>query len=516
MSALTLAELASLLSPFGAVLVGDGEVRVSGITEDSRRVEPGSLFVARRGAHFDGALAVPDVFARGAAACLCQKGTVPATPRVEVDDLARAFGVAAHAIVGDPSRTLPTIGITGTNGKTTTSMLVEAALGRLLEGRERSALAAASGALVGRIGTLGFFLGGQKMGDTLTTPLAGDLATGLALSRDRGARAVVMEVSSHALDQARVFGTRFRVAAFTNLSQDHLDYHGSLEAYGAAKERLFTEYEPTVSVINLDDDFGAALAARLVGSGRRVIGVCARREAVKEGMASRLVRARGARFDLGGIITEIEADGERATLESRLVGRHNLENLLVALGVLLGLGFGLEPSVRALSSALSVPGRLERVDEPSDDLLAVVDYAHTPDAIERVLDALREVGAESLVCVFGCGGDRDRRKRPLMGRAVAERATEVWLTSDNPRTESPEAILADVRPGLSGAQVTVHEEIDRRSAIREAVLGAPPGSVVAVLGKGHETVQIVGTETFPFDDRVEVRAALTLRREARS
>lgn len=516
MPALTLAELASLLSPFGAELIGDGAVLVQGISEDSRRAGAGCLFVARRGARFDGTQAVPEVLAAGAAACLCQRGTVSATPRVEVDDLARAFGVAAHAILGEPSRTLPTIGITGTNGKTTTSMLVEAALVRLFEQRERSALAAASGSLVGRIGTLGFFLGGEKLGDTLTTPLAGDLAASLALAEGRGARAVVMEVSSHALDQARVFGTRFRVAAFTNLSQDHLDYHGSLEAYGAAKERLFVEYEPTVSVINLDDDFGAELATRLVRSGRRVIGVCARRDAVKDGMASRLVRARGARFDLGGIVAEIEADGERATLESRLVGRHNLENLLVALGVLLGLGFGLAPAVRALSEALSVPGRLERVDEPTDDLLAVVDYAHTPDAIERVLDALREVGAESLVCVFGCGGDRDRKKRPLMGRAVAERATEVWLTSDNPRTECPEAILADVRPGLSGARVTVHEEVDRRSAIREAVLGAAPGSVIAVLGKGHETVQIVGTETLPFDDRVEVRAALTMRREARS
>lgn len=516
MSRLSLAELETRLSPFGAVLVGDADAQVSGITEDSRRAGVGSLFVARRGARFDGTAVAHEVLARGAAACLCRKGTVEATPRIEVDDLARAFGVAAHAILGEPSHAVPTIGITGTNGKTTTSMLVDGALTRLFEHRERSALPAASGSLVGRIGTLGFFLGDEKVGDTLTTPLAGDLAADLALARERGARAVVMEVSSHALDQARVFATSFRVAALTNFSQDHLDYHGSLEAYGAAKERLFFEYEPQVSVINLDDEFGARLAARLVGSGRRVIGVCARRDAVLDGMASRLVRARTARFDLGGIVAEIEADGERATLESRLVGRHNLENLLVALGVLVGLGFGLVPSVRALSSALSVPGRLERVDEPSDDLLAVVDYAHTPDAIERVLDALREVGAASLVCVFGCGGDRDRKKRPLMGRAVAERATEIWLTSDNPRTENPEAILADVRPGLLGVRATVHEELDRRSAIREAVLGAPSGSVVAVLGKGHETAQIVGTETFPFDDRVEVRAALTLRREARS
>lgn len=486
--------LTEKLAAEGALrLVGDASTEITGLTEDSRRVEGGALFVARRGTRGDGLEHLPLARERGALALLTSSASRSEfEPRLETADVPEALGILAQYLVGDPSATLPVIGITGTNGKTTTSSLVEQALAVL--GRRPA-----------RLGTLGLYVDRTFVRDTLTTPSAEDLADCLRTAKERGASELVMEVSSHALDQKRTAGVRFAVTAFSNLSQDHLDYHGDMDRYGAAKARLF-EGESAQAVINVQDPFGARLAARLP----RVLSVA-------------LDPAWGAQLSVGertlsrmGITLEVLFQGQRASIESPLVGEFNAHNLLLACGILLALGIPLASAALSLSRTGSVPGRLERCDGPGDDLVALVDYAHTPDAVERVLAAAAELGASRVVCVLGCGGDRDRKKRPLMGRAAAEGADEVWVTSDNPRSEDPAAIARDVLSGTAGGRAKIVTEIDRKRAIFGAISGAPPGSVVLVLGKGHETYQLIGSEVLDFDDRVEVRSALAGRRGSRS
>jgi UDP-N-acetylmuramoyl-L-alanyl-D-glutamate--2,6-diaminopimelate ligase len=490
-NATSLSELAALLSGLSPRVIGDPEVRVVGVRQDSRRVEPGELFVARRGGKTSGAGYAEQAAERGARALLIERGEPwPATrlPLVEVSDVKLALALAAEAVYGYPSRALDVVGVTGTNGKTTSTFLIEQGL-------------AALGKRPARLGTLGFEMAGQTFADTLTTPEADDIARCLLEVERRGGSHLVMEVSSIALVQRRVSGLHFKAAAFTNLTQDHLDFHGSLEAYAEAKAELFTELRPECSVIHVGDAFGAELARR-----------------VRSGLLT--VARRGA--DVWVAESELSARGLRATivtpkgeceLQSGLVGEHNLENLLVALGVLLGLGMSPEHAGRALSGSAQVPGRLERCEGPGDDLLVAVDYAHTPDALARALAAVRTLGSGRVVCVFGCGGDRDPKKRAPMGEAVARGADYAYLTSDNPRSESPQAIVDQILPGLAAAAGDFEVELDRAAAIERAILAARPGDLLLIAGKGHEDYQIVGGEKRHFDDREQARLALALRRE---
>jgi UDP-N-acetylmuramoyl-L-alanyl-D-glutamate--2,6-diaminopimelate ligase len=490
-TSVTLDDVRTELAAVGATLVGDGGVVVRGVRQDSRAVHAGDLFCARTGGRADGASFAAAAVKNGALAVLAEQGVaLPelGVPVLRVTDARRAIGAAAELVYGHPSRALALVGITGTNGKTTTTLLVDHALRAL-------------GARPGRLGTLGFAFGEDADEGTLTTPEADDISRALRSVVARGATHFVMEVSSHALSLARVDALRFRVAAFTNLTQDHLDFYPSMREYGAAKARLFTELLPERAVINGDDAFGAELLRGFPG-------------AVVTGRSElSTLRVLESTLDARGVSARLRTpSGAEVTLASRLIGEHNLENLSTALGVLLALGFDPAAAAHALESAPSAPGRLERCDGEGDDIAVLVDYAHTPDALERVLAALRRVSSGELVCVFGCGGDRDPKKRPKMGSAAARGADRVILTSDNPRTEDPRAIARDVLPGLALGPALATTELDRTRAIESAVLSAPPGAVVLIAGKGHETYQIVGTEKHPFDDRVVARQALVRRR----
>ncbi len=486
----SLNELAVALAELSPRLVGDGAVRLMGVRQDSRQVRPGELFVARKGGKTSGVVHAQGAAAAGAVALLVERGEpLPALrlPILEVTDVKRALALAAEAVYGAPSQAIDVIGVTGTNGKTTTTFLIEQGL-------------SAAGAKPARLGTLGFEMGGQSFGDTLTTPEADDIARCLVEVRQRGGSHLVMEVSSIAVVQQRVAGLRFRAAAFTNLTQDHLDFHGTLEAYGEAKAQLFTQLSPENSVIHVGDAFGRQLATR-VRAGLLTVG----RTSADVSVAEATLSARG----IQARVFTPKGDSE---LHSPLVGEHNLENLLVALGVLVGLGMAPPDAGRALSSAPQVPGRLERCDGPEDDVLVVVDYAHTPDALTRVLAAVRALGEGRVLCVFGCGGDRDPLKRAPMGEAVGRGADYAYVTSDNPRTESPSAIVDAILPGFSAASAAYEVELDRAVAIEKAILAARAGDVVLVAGKGHEDYQIVGADKRHFDDREQARRALTLRR----
>jgi UDP-N-acetylmuramoyl-L-alanyl-D-glutamate--2,6-diaminopimelate ligase len=487
--------------PMPATVAGDASIRVRGVRHDSRLIEAGDLFVARRGASFDGARFVRDAIARGATAVLAAPEEVEAAsaagvPVVTVEDPGAALGYVASAIYGHPSFALEVIGVTGTNGKTTTIHLARAAID--------GALGMPS---CGVLGTVGQAFGSWHAPTGHTTPEADELARTMAGMRDAGATHVAMEVSSHALELGRVRGVRFRVAAFTNLTQDHLDFHGSLRSYGEAKARLFTELGPGAAVLNVGDPFGRELAARVRAP---LVRVSAQPDAQAD------IVPLQTRIDARGILATVRTPGGPIELASRLIGGHNLENLLVALGIAHALELDLGRAAAALSVEPNVPGRLERCDAPGDDLLALVDYAHTPDALARVLDAVREVAGSGRVwCVFGCGGDRDPTKRGPMGEAVARRADVAVVTNDNPRSEEPTAIADAVIRGVRAGGREPIVELDRRKAIEVAIRSASAGDVVLVAGKGHEDYQVVGTVAQPFDDRIETKRALSERRQSR-
>jgi UDP-N-acetylmuramoyl-L-alanyl-D-glutamate--2,6-diaminopimelate ligase len=483
--------LLSVLAAEAPRLLGDGSVRLFGVRQDSRQVQPGDLFVARSGGKVSGASFAKAAVERGAVALLAERGApLPelTVPLIEVADARRSLALAAEAVYDNPSRALEVVGITGTNGKTTSAWLVERAL-------------AGVGAKPARLGTVGFAFGGQSVDSALTTPEADDISRYAARARDAGGTHFVMEVSSIALTLERVRALHFSVAAFTNLTQDHLDFHGSMAEYAETKARLFTALEPESSVLNVDDAFGAQLATRAHG---RVIRVSKREGAD--------VHPERVTVDAQGIRGSIRTPSGLVELDSRLVGQHNLDNLLLALGVLEALGMDLTLAALALGAAPQVPGRLERCDEAGDDILVLVDYAHTPDALERVLDAVRSMTTRRVLCVFGCGGDRDPQKRPKMGQAVGSRADYAIVTNDNPRSEDPAAIARAVEAGLQQTSGAYEVELDRAKAIERAVLMAGPEDVVLIAGKGHEPYQIIGAETRDFDDRVEARRALLLRR----
>ncbi|HEX7480264.1 MAG TPA: UDP-N-acetylmuramoyl-L-alanyl-D-glutamate--2,6-diaminopimelate ligase [Polyangiales bacterium] len=477
---------------------GDASVKVRGVRHDSRNVEPGDLFVAIAGAGSDGATFAEAAIARGAVAVLSQRPLPLRVPVAVADDGLVSLARVATLLYDDPTRQLGVVGITGTNGKTTTAYLLESVL-------------QAAGGKPAVIGTVSFRGPGGVRQATHTTPMADDL---MRLSRwavDTGATHLLLEVSSHGLAQHRVDGVRFAVAAFTNLTQDHLDFHGSMAEYEQAKRRLFTELAPDTSVVNIDDAAGASIARSVRGKLLR----CSRH-------ASDEAEVRVLQWvsDRQGIRADVATPAGRLALHSPLIGEHNLENLLVAVGCAHALGIAPALIASGLASAVGAPGRLERVAHPQD-VLVFVDYAHTPDALSRVLRAVRKTTPGRVIVAFGCGGNRDAGKRPLMGRAAAELADLVVLTSDNPRNEVPEAIVAQIEAGVSASSLAHCEpeafvrsergyavQVDRRAAIRLALRAARAGDSVVLAGKGHETVQIIGSQQLPFDDRVEARAAI--------
>ncbi len=482
-----------LLSALEVVrVVGLPPREVRGLAADSRRVALGDCFVAVPGLRQDGRRFVRDAVGRGAALVVTEGeplGEVPVA-QVLVPSARAALARLAAAWFGHPSRHLLVVGITGTNGKTTTSYLVDA----LLQAR---------GLKTGIIGTIQYRLGDETRPAGQTTPEALDLQAMLARMHGDGVRAVSMEVSSHALALSRVEELTFDVAVFTNLTQDHLDFHGTLDEYRRAKRRLFELLERSpkpgrTAVVNADDPSGAEMV--------RGLSVPVLTFGLGPGAA-----VRAARWDssLEGIRLQAETPRGRVEVRSPLIGEHNVMNLLAAVGV--GLALGLEPAVigPALGGVDAVPGRFERV-QAGQPFLVVVDYAHTPDALERVLATARKLTQGRVGVVFGCGGDRDRGKRPIMGEIAARLADRLWVTSDNPRTEPPEAIIDEIVAGVrrAGAEGRASRLADRRQAIRAALAWAEPGDTVVIAGKGHETYQIVGARVLPFDDREVARQVL--------
>jgi UDP-N-acetylmuramoyl-L-alanyl-D-glutamate--2,6-diaminopimelate ligase len=468
---------------------GTPPAAVTGVADDSRKVERGECFVAVPGLRQDARRFVPDAVARGAALVVVEGAAVPGVgvPQVVVPSARAAVAHLASAWHDHPSRAMTLVGITGTNGKTTTSYLVEALLHAL-------------GLATGVVGTVGYVGGTTAMEASQTTPDALQLTELLARMRDDGVRGVAMEVSSHALAQARADALAFDVAAFTNLTQDHLDFHGTFDEYRRAKRRLFEltarSLKPRrVAVVNADDPAGAAMVEGLP------------LEVLRFGLgAGADVRAVEHASGIEGIRMTVATPAGQMTVRSPLIGEHNVMNLLTAIGV--GRALGLPPDAigAALAGVGAVAGRFEQV-KAGQDFLVVVDYAHTPDALERVLTTARKLTGGRLGVVFGCGGDRDRGKRPIMGGIAARLADRVWVTSDNPRSERPQAIIDEIVAGVAGTTGHVTEP-DRRAAIRAAIEWARRGDTVVIAGKGHESYQIVGSEVLSFDDRAIAKEML--------
>ena len=462
-------------------------VPIHSIAYDSRRVGPGSLFVAIPGLQTDGHRYLAAACDAGAAACLVERpDEAPARDDVTVvavDNARRALALASAAFHGWPGHHLTLVGVTGTNGKTTTTYLVEAML-------------TAAGRIPGLIGTIQVRIGGETREAKNTTPESLDLQQILAEMVEKGHDSVAMEVSSHALDLERVCGCRFAVGVFTNLTQDHLDFHGDMAGYLAAKQRLFRELEASAAaVINTDDPHGADMAAvtpaRVISYGI-------------EGDAE--VRATHVRHGDDGTRFHLSTPVGETDVTMRLAGRFNVYNALAAVGTALALGLPLDIITRTLAEIAPVRGRFETVCE-GQPFRVVVDYAHTPDGLENILQSARAITEGRVLAVFGCGGDRDRTKRPRMG-AIAQRLAHLaYVTSDNPRSEEPQAIIDDIVAGMDGPTPPVILA-DRRAAIEAALLAARPGDCVVIAGKGHETYQIIKNQTLHFDDAEVAREML--------
>jgi UDP-N-acetylmuramoyl-L-alanyl-D-glutamate--2,6-diaminopimelate ligase len=470
-------------------------IQVTGVTHDSRQVRTGDLYAALPGEHHHGADFAVQAARGGAAAILTdplgrERAGLAGLPVVIVRDPRAVLGAVAADIYGHPSRDLLMIGVTGTNGKTTTAYLLDAGL-------------RVAGHRTGLIGTVETRLRDEIVTATRTTPEAPELQALLAVMRERGVTAVAMEVSSHALALGRVDGITYDVALFTNLSQDHLDFHFSLESYYRAKAELFTEERSHAAVVNIDDSYGRRLAneARVpvttfscTGTG----GADWRAEQMRH-------HPRGSTF------TVVGPRGVHADAEVCLPGRFNVANALGAIVALVTAGVPLDDAILGVADCAGVPGRMEAIDA-GQPYLAVVDYAHTPDAVETLLVALREVTKGRLIAVLGAGGDRDRAKRPLMGEAAARLADVLVITDDNPRSEDPEAIIRAILSGAQqvpdSARAEVHVEHDRAAAIGYAVRAAGPVDTVVVAGKGHETGQEINRVIRPFDDRAVLRHAI--------
>lgn len=461
------------------------------LTLDSRKVRPGDLFLAVPGTQQDGRVHIADAIARGAAAVAYEaEGALPMTAHsaelVALKGLAGQLSAIAGRFYGEPSRGLHLIGITGTNGKTSVSQLLAQALDLL-------------GERCGIVGTLGNgFYNALALGRHTTPDPIGVQAT-LAEMKKAGARAVAMEVSSHGLHQGRVAALAFDVAVFTNLSRDHLDYHGSMQAYGEAKAALFAWSGLRCRVLNLDDAFGRELAAAEQPS--RLIGYSLENPAA-------YLYCRDIRFDEQGVRATLVTPRGEGHLRSSLLGRFNLSNLLAVVGALLGMDYALDEILKLLPQLQGPVGRMQRLGGVKQPLL-VVDYAHTPDALEKVLEALRPHVKGRLLCLFGCGGDRDRGKRPLMAAVVERLADGVLVTDDNPRSEAPEQIFNDIRAGFANPEAVqfVH---GRGQAIAQLVAAASADDVLVLAGKGHEDYQEINGERQPFSDLIEAGKALAV------
>ena len=469
-------KLSEVMAGAGVPAVAD--VEISDLAYDSRAVRPGTLFFCVPGFTSDGHDYAPTAVEHGAAALVVERPLHLGVPEVQVPDARAAMAPAAAAFHGDPTRALDVVGVTGTNGKTTTAFLVRA----LLE---------ADGRQTGLLGTVTSIVGGEERAVVRTTPEAFDLQRDFAAMRDGGDVACAMEVSSHALELHRADAIHWAVAIFTNLTQDHLDFHPTMADYFAAKRRLF-EAGPRAAVVNVDDPYGRRLAEELP-------------DALTFGVESpdAAVRATDVAFGLTGSTFTVEG----RTVGTPLPGRFNVLNALGALAAARALGVADNTSIAALAGAGRVPGRFEPV-EAGQPFAVLVDYAHTPDSLENVLRAAREIAQRRVIVVFGAGGDRDRGKRPLMGRAARTLADLVVVTSDNPRSEDPEAIIAEITEG-TGSGPGVEAMVDRRAAIGHAVALAQEGDVVVIAGKGHEQGQeFAGGRKIPFDDVTVAREAL--------
>ena len=476
---------------------GARAVEVSALAYDDRRVAPGTVFFCVRGLTRDGHVFAATAVERGAAALVVDHPLGTGVPEVVVPDVRAAMAPAAARLAGDPTGTLTTVGITGTNGKTTTAFLVRA----LLE---------ADGRPTGLLGTVAQIVGGRELDAGRTTPEAIDLQPRFAEMTAAGDRACVMEVSSHALALGRADAIHWAAAIFTNLTQDHLDFHPTMEDYFHAKARLFADAGDAPKVVDVDDPYGR----RLAGMHPDALTVALDAEDAR-------FRATDVRTGLRG--SSFVVDGRELT--TPLTGRFNVRNALQAYVAAVALGVGEDVAAAALADAGRVPGRLEPVDA-GQPFAVLVDYAHTPDSLHNVLQAAAGVldadrdaagpGAERgrAICVFGCGGDRDRGKRPLMGRVAATEADVAIATSDNPRSEDPGSILDAVMEGTEGGTATVERIEDRHAAIERAIALARPGDVVLITGKGHEQGQQFARETVPFDDRVVAREVLAARTAA--
>jgi UDP-N-acetylmuramoyl-L-alanyl-D-glutamate--2,6-diaminopimelate ligase len=467
-------------------VTGARPVEIADLAYDTRSVSAGSLFFCVPGDRVDGHDLAWEALEQGAAALVVERALDADVPQLVVPDTRAAMAVAADAFFGEPSRKLELAGVTGTNGKTTTTFLLHAMLDE-------------AGRRPGLVGTVRWMVGGEQRPALFTTPEAIDLQRLLREMVDAGDRSVAIEASSHGSQLRRLDRVRFDALVFTNLSQDHLDLHGTMEDYFQAKRRLFTGAAPPPAAVNVDDEWGRRLADDLTEAHRAPL--------VTFGLGAGEVRpealelgADGSRFRAAGI-----------EIETRLRGRFNVENVLgaVAAGLLLDLD---EDEIAAgVARVEDVPGRFEAIDE-GQPFAVVVDYAHTPDSLDTVLRAARDLGDRRVIVVFGAGGDRDRGKRPLMGRVALDRSDLVIVTSDNPRSEEPLAIIQDV---LQGTGVDVEIDPDRRTAIRRAIGLAEPGDVVVIAGKGHEQGQEIAGTVHPFDDREVAREALAALRASR-
>ncbi len=472
---------------------GNREAEISGLCVDSRQAKPGALFVALPGTRFKGEEFVGDAVARGVSAVVAERADVlsggSGVTLVVVADARRALAELAGAYYERPSEKLRVAGVTGTNGKTTTAFLIQHICDAALQ-------------RCGLIGTVRYQVGGRVLPAARTTPDALELQDLLAQMRDAGCKTVSMEVSSHAIAQQRVRGIEFDAVVFTNLTQDHLDYHGTMEAYFETKAGLILNlgmqrFKPGVAVINVDDRYGALLHSRALQAGVPVI-------AFGQGQKADF-RASNCRTDVQGSSFQLDAVGRSWLVRLPLSGMFNISNALGALAASHALGVDVRTAVLALASAPPVPGRLEPV-AAKRAFRVFVDYAHTDDALRTVLRTLRDLQPSRLFTVFGCGGDRDKGKRPLMGAAAEEFSDWTIVTSDNPRTEAPEQIAAEIVRGMSGRR---HEVVlDRRAAIQRAIEMAGPRDIVLIAGKGHETTQEVAGKTEPFDDVAVARSIM--------
>lgn len=470
---------------------------VSAIVYDSRRAIEGSVFVALRGLKADGVTFVTQAVTRGASIVVTEspRPETLTTPWVVVSDARLALAWLADAFYAHPSRQMPVIGITGTNGKTTTGYLIASMLD-------------AGGSRAGLLGTVSYRVGSEEREALRTTPEAPDVQRLLRDMLDNGCRSAVMEVSSHALALRRVDGMRFAAGVFTNLTRDHLDYHEDMEAYFAAKRRLFDMLPAEApAVINLDDPRGAALV-----------------EVVAKPVTYALTRAADVtpgplEITLSGLSFDVNTPNGVVHMQSSLVGRPNVYNILAATATAVSIGLPLDAVAQGVASLRGVPGRFEVVSASDDEVTVVVDYAHTDDALRNLLETARPLARRRLITVFGCGGDRDRTKRPLMGLVAARLSDVVVITSDNPRSEDPVRIIDEIKRGIpagsqSARQPDVRTIVDRAEAIDRAIALGEPGDIVLIAGKGHEKYQQIGDRVLPFDDTEQARAALGRRRSS--